>query len=170
MLARAASRPEGATIFAYSVRDPERYGVVEFDERDEPVSLVEKPRQPRSTFAVTGLYFYDAQVVQIAAELEPSPRGELEITDVNRRYLELGMLHVERFTRGFAWLDTGTPESLMQAANFIEAIEQRQGLKIACLEEIAFLRGFINAEQLERIAHSINNSYGGVSSRFVAPR
>ena len=160
MLARAAARPSGATIFAYSVRDPERYGVVEFDKDGSAISLAEKPAKPRSTFAVTGLYFYDSQVVQIASELKPSPRGELEITDVNRVYLEQDQLSVERFTRGFAWLDTGTPESLMQAANFIEAIEQRQGMKIACLEEIAYLRGYIDAAQLEQIGHSIKNSYG----------
>lgn len=160
MLSRAASRVEGATIFAYSVRDPERYGVVEFDTDGKPCSLVEKPKAPRSNYAVTGLYFYDSRVVEIASNLKPSARGELEITDVNRKYLELGALTVETFSRGFAWLDTGTPESLMQAANFIEAIEQRQGLKVACLEEVAFHRGFITGEQLERLAEELHNSYG----------
>lgn len=160
MLVRAASHTRGATVFAYQVGDPHRYGVVEFDAQGQAISLEEKPKQPRSNFAVTGLYFYDNQVVDIAANLKPSPRGELEITDVNREYLRRGELRVERFTRGFAWLDTGTPESLNQAANFIEAIEKRQGLKIACLEEVAFNKGFITAADLERIASKMNNSYG----------
>jgi glucose-1-phosphate thymidylyltransferase len=142
------------------VGDPHRYGVVEFDAQGQAISLEEKPKQPRSNFAVTGLYFYDNQVLDIAANLKPSARGELEITDVNREYLRRGELRVERFTRGFAWLDTGTPESLIQAANFIEAIEKRQGLKIACLEEVAFNKGFITAADLERIASKMNNSYG----------
>ncbi|MFT5528219.1 MAG: glucose-1-phosphate thymidylyltransferase, partial [Pirellulaceae bacterium] len=161
MLARAANQGEGATVFAYSVKDPERYGVVEFDAAGQAISLEEKPAKPRSNHAVTGLYFYDNEVLDIAANLQPSPRGELEITDVNREYLNRGKLRVERFSRGFAWLDTGTPESLMQAASFIEAIEQRQGLKVACLEEIAFFKGYIDAGQLKTLAEPVKkNSYG----------
>jgi glucose-1-phosphate thymidylyltransferase len=160
MLAEAAGRKEGATVFAYGVRDPQRYGVVEFDANGAAISLEEKPAQPRSNHAVTGLYFYDNQVLDIAANLEPSARGELEITDVNREYLKLEQLFVERFTRGFAWLDTGTPQSLMQAANYVEAIEQRQGLKIACIEEVAYHKGFIDAAQLRALADQMNNSYG----------
>jgi glucose-1-phosphate thymidylyltransferase len=160
MLQRAAAQAEGATVFAYVVKDPHRYGVVELDAQGQPQSLAEKPAQPRSNLAVTGLYFYDQQVLEIAAELRPSPRGELEITDVNRAYLKRGQLRVEVFTRGFAWLDTGTHESLLQAANFVQTIEQRQGLKIACLEEIAYYKGFITAEQLERLAHAQKNDYG----------
>ncbi|MDV3238820.1 MAG: glucose-1-phosphate thymidylyltransferase RfbA [Gammaproteobacteria bacterium] len=160
-LKRAAAMERGATVFAYRVRDPERYGVVEFDARGRAISIVEKPRQPRSHFAVTGLYFYDNQVVDIARSLKPSPRGELEITDVNRIYLEQDLLRVEQLGRGTAWLDTGTHESLLQAANFIEAIELRQGLKVACVEEIAYRMGYIDAEQLERLARPLNNSgYG----------
>jgi len=160
MLQRAAGRPAGATIFAYNVKDPERYGVVELDPRGNPLAIVEKPRQPKSNYAVTGLYFYDNQVVDIAADLKPSSRGELEITDVNRAYLDRGQLHVEIFSRGFAWLDTGTHESLLQAANFVETIEQRQGLKISCIEEIALYKGFIDRNQFERLARSQKNSYG----------
>ena len=160
LLKRVAARPAGATIFAYPVKDPERYGVVELDPQGRPVSIVEKPRQPPSNLAVTGLYFYDNRVVEIAAGLRPSGRGELEITEVNRVYLEQGELTVELFGRGFAWLDTGTHESLLQAANFVQTIEERQGLKIACLEEIALRKGFINAEQFERLARSLKSSYG----------
>ena len=159
-LRNAAARERGATVFGYQVRDPERYGVVEFDGGGRAVSLEEKPPKPKSSYAVTGLYFYDNQVLDIAAGLKPSARGELEITDVNREYLRRGQLRVERFTRGFAWLDTGTPESLLQAANFIEAIEQRQGLKVACLEEIGYLKQFITRDALRSLADSMNNSYG----------
>lgn len=160
MLRRAAGRAEGATVFAYPVRDPQRYGVVELDGQNRPVSIVEKPKQPRSNYAVTGLYFYDNDVLQIAAGLKPSARGELEITDVNQAYLQRGKLHVELLGRGFAWLDTGTHESLLQAANFVQTIEERQGLKIACIEEIALAKGFIDAAQLERLARAYNNQYG----------
>jgi glucose-1-phosphate thymidylyltransferase len=160
MLNRAASRREGATVFAYAVKSPERYGVVELDAQGRAISLEEKPVKPRSHLAVTGLYFYDNQVVDIAAELKPSARGELEITDVNREYLNRGQLHVESFSRGFAWLDTGTHESLLQASTFIETIELRQGLKVACLEEVAYHKGFITADQLEALAHSLPNAYG----------
>jgi len=160
MLARASGHETGATIFAYLVKEPQHYGVVEFDEAGKALSLEEKPKQPKSNYALTGLYFYDNQVVDIATNLKPSPRGELEITDVNKEYLRRGALRVEKFTRGFAWLDTGTPESLIQAANFIEAIENRQGLKVACLEEIAFNKGFIDEGQLEKLAGMLKNSYG----------
>jgi glucose-1-phosphate thymidylyltransferase len=160
MLAQAASLAAGATIFAYAVKDPERYGVVELDAEGMAVSLEEKPAKPKSPFAVTGLYFYDNQVLDVAAKLRPSPRGELEITDVNLEYLRRGLLHVEVFSRGFAWLDTGTHESLLQASNFIETIEQRQGLKIACVEEVAYLKGFIDGDQLEGLARPLKNGYG----------
>src|SRR6185295_14151085 len=156
----AASRERGATVFGYAVRDPERYGVVEFDQLGHVISLEEKPAQPRSRYAVTGLYFYDNQVMDIAAGLRPSARGELEITDVNIEYLQRKQLNVERFSRGFAWLDTGTPESLIQAANFVEAIEQRQGLKIACLEEIALHKGYITRDQLAALAAPMKSAYG----------
>jgi glucose-1-phosphate thymidylyltransferase len=160
-LRSAAGREAGATVFGYQVRDPERYGVVEFDAQGRAVSLEEKPTSPRSTYAVTGLYFYDNQVVDIAAHLAPSARGELEITDVNRRYLERGQLHVEKLGRGIAWLDTGTHESLMQASNYIQAIEDRQGLMVACLEEIAFRMGYISRDDLARLARSMETSAYG---------
>ncbi|MBA3658522.1 MAG: glucose-1-phosphate thymidylyltransferase RfbA [Gemmatimonadales bacterium] len=151
-LKRAAGRTEGATIFGYHVQNPGAYGVVEFDSAGSPVSIIEKPARPRSNYAVTGLYYYDNRVVDIARGIRPSSRGELEITDVNTAYLELGALTVERLGRGTAWLDTGTHESLLQAGLFIETIEQRQGLKIACPEEIAFRMGYIEAEQVARLA------------------
>jgi glucose-1-phosphate thymidylyltransferase len=161
LLERAASQPNGATVFAYHVRDPERYGVVELDAGGQPISIVEKPTQPRSSYAVTGLYFYDNEVVSIAASLKPSGRGELEITDVNAEYLRRGALRVELMGRGFAWLDTGTFASLQQASSFIQVIEERQGLKVACPEEIAYRRGFIDAEQLRKSAEPMrNNEYG----------
>ena len=160
-LANAVKRDQGASVFAYRVQDPERYGVVEFDKSGKAVSIEEKPEQPRSHYAVTGLYFYDNRVVDIAANLKPSPRGELEITDVNKIYLEKNSLNVEILSRGTAWLDTGAHESLFQASTFIETIEQRQGLKIACLEEIAFRMGYINASQLESLAAPLRkNGYG----------
>jgi glucose-1-phosphate thymidylyltransferase len=160
MLAAATNRPEGGTVFTYIVKDPQRYGVLEIDKSGRPVSLEEKPVEPKSHFAVTGLYFFDNRVLDIAAGLKPSARGETEIVDIIRAYLDLGQLHVQQLGRGFAWLDTGTHESLMQAGAFIETIEQRQGLKIACLEEVALLKGFITAGQLEKLAAPMNNSYG----------
>ena len=160
MLNRACNQNVGATVFAYRVKDPQRYGVVEFDSQGQVLSIDEKPAQPKSQYAITGLYFYDNQVVDIAAALKPSSRGELEITDVNRVYLNHNQLRVDVFSRGFAWLDTGTTESLTQATNYVETIESRQGLKIACLEEIAYRMGFITAEQVEQLAAKIPNNYG----------
>lgn len=160
-LRSAAGRTSGATVFAYRVRDPERYGVVEFDSSGRAVGIEEKPSAPKSPFAVTGLYFYDNRVLDIAASLRPSARGELEITDVNRQYLERGELHVERLARGIAWLDTGTHASLTQASSFIQALEERQGLMVACLEEIAYRMNYINAAELEQLARAMEtSSYG----------
>jgi len=167
-LRRAASRATGATVFAYRVRDPERYGVVEFDANGRAASLEEKPAQPRSLYAVTGLYFYDHAVVDIAAGLKPSARGELEITDVNLAYLRAGALHVEKLGRGIAWLDTGTHEAVLQASTFIQAIEERQGLKVACLEEIALRMGYISKAEVCRIAATMPHSgYGQYLLRVV---
>ncbi|MBA5607666.1 glucose-1-phosphate thymidylyltransferase RfbA [Duganella sp. FT3S] len=161
LLRHAASRSEGATVFAYHVTDPERYGVVEFDGERRAVSIEEKPLQPKSNYAVTGLYFYDRQVCDIAAKIKPSARGELEITDVNRAYLDAGQLNVEVMGRGMAWLDTGTHESLLDASQFIATIERRQGLKVACPEEIAYRKGYIDAAQLRRLAEPLKkNQYG----------
>ncbi len=160
-LREAAARETGATVFGYQVRDPERYGVVEFDRNGRAVSLEEKPVQPKSSYAVTGLYFYDNQVVDFASQLQPSARGELEITDVNRAYLDRGLLHVEKLARGIAWLDTGTHESLIQASNYIQAIEERQGLMVACLEEIAYRMGYISAADLQRLARAMQSSTYG---------
>ncbi len=160
-LDNAVSRKDGATVFGYWVKDPQRYGVVSFDKSGKALDIVEKPATPKSNYAVTGLYFYDNQVTDIAAGLKPSARGELEITDVNLAYLKMGDLRVEKLSRGIAWLDTGTHESLMQASNYIETIEARQGLKIACVEEIAFRKGYINAAQVEKLARPLlKNAYG----------
>jgi glucose-1-phosphate thymidylyltransferase len=161
MLAAAAERKSGATVFAYHVRDPERYGVVTFDKNERPVSIEEKPKRPRSNWAITGLYFFDNDVVRYASAVKPSTRGELEITDLQMRYLTAGRLHVERMGRGFAWLDTGTFESLIDAAGFVQTLERRQGMKVACLEEIAFRQGFIDREQILGLAKSLQKSgYG----------
>jgi glucose-1-phosphate thymidylyltransferase len=166
-LQRVCGQASGATVFAYPVKDPERYGIVEFDPHGEVLSIEEKPAVPKTHYAVTGLYFYDNQVGEIAAGLKPSPRGELEITDVNKAYLARGQLRVEVLSRGFAWLDTGTTESLMQAANYVEAIQSRQGLNIACIEEVAYRMGFITAEQVERLAGKIPNDYGSYLKEIV---
>jgi glucose-1-phosphate thymidylyltransferase len=169
MLKRAAALTRGATVFGYSVTDPERYGVVEFDTAGRAVSLEEKPARPKSNYAVTGLYFYDNSVLDIAASLKPSARGELEITDVNRIYLERGLLTVEKMGRGIAWLDTGTHESLLQASEFVHVIETRQGFKISCPEEIAFRQGYISAAQLEALAKPLTKSnYGQYLLRIAA--
>jgi glucose-1-phosphate thymidylyltransferase len=168
-LKAAAARDRGATVFAYHVKDPERYGVVEFDAAGRAVSIVEKPARPASNYAVTGLYFYDNRVLDIAAALAPSPRGELEISDVNARYLADGQLQVERFGRGIAWLDTGTHESLLQASMFIEAIESRQGLKVCCPEEIAFRSGWIGRNELQALAAPLaKTGYGAYLERLLA--
>ena len=171
LLASATARTQGATVFAYHVNDPERYGVVEFDPSMRALSIEEKPPQPKSPWAVTGLYFYDGQVVDIAANLKPSPRGELEITDVNRVYLERGQLSVEIMGRGFAWLDTGTPDSLLEAAEFVRTLEKRQGFKIACPEEIAFDQGFIDRVQMETLVSALGKSdYGRYLRNMVLER
>jgi glucose-1-phosphate thymidylyltransferase len=161
LLREAAAQERGATVFGYYVRDPERYGVVEFDKDKQAVSIEEKPPRPKSNYAVVGLYFYDNHVVEIAENLEPSPRGEYEISDVNREYLRRGQLKVQLMGRGYAWLDTGTHDSLLEASNFVKAIEDRQGLKIACIEEIAWRQGFINSDQLKTLAQPLLKSgYG----------
>lgn len=160
-LQNAAAQPQGATVFGYQVRDPQRYGVVEFDAEGRAIGLEEKPVQPKSSFAVTGLYFFDNQVIEIARNLKPSARGELEITDVNLEYLRRGQLRVERLGRGIAWLDTGTHESLVQASNFIQAVEERQGLMVGCLEEIAYRMHYITAEDLARLARAMRGSTYG---------
>ena len=168
MLRRASARTQGATVFAYHVHDPERYGVVEFDAQRRAISIEEKPRAPRSAYAVTGLYFYDEQVGDIAADIRPSARGELEITEVNARYLQQGALEVEILGRGYAWLDTGTHDSLMEAGQFIATLEKRQGLKVACPEEIAFRAGWIDAAALERLAQPmLKNGYGQYLMRLL---
>jgi len=170
-LRAAAERPSGARVFAYAVNDPERYGVVEFDKNGKALSIEEKPRQPKSRYAVTGLYFFDNQVVEIASHLKPSARGELEITDVNREYLRRGQLEVIVMGRGMAWLDTGTHEALMEAALFIQTLEKRQGLMVACPEEIAYRSGYITAQQLEAIAQPMrNNSYGAYLLQLLQER
>ncbi len=168
LLHRATARHDGATVFGYWVKDPERYGVVEFDEAGRPVGLEEKPAEPKSSYAITGLYFYDNRVLDLAAELAPSDRGELEITDLNRKYLSAGNLHVEKMGRGIAWLDTGTHDALMQASSFIQAIEERQGLQVACLEEIAWRMGYIAKSDVVRIANSMAKSnYGQYLHRIL---
>jgi glucose-1-phosphate thymidylyltransferase len=168
LFASAAARSEGATVFAYHVLDPERYGVVEFDDQMRALSIEEKPVAPRSNWAVTGLYFYDGRAVELARTLKPSPRGELEITDLNRLYLEQGTLSVEIMGRGYAWLDTGTPDSLIEAAEFVRTLEKRQGFKIACPEEIAYLQGFIDVGQLETLADRLGKSNYGQYLRRIA--
>lgn len=168
MLQRAANKKTGATVFGYHVHDPERFGVVEFDDQMKAISIEEKPAQPKSNYAVTGLYFYDNQVIEIAKNIQPSERGELEITDVNKAYLEAGALEVEVMGRGYAWLDTGTHESLLEAGTFIETIEKRQNLKVACLEEIAYRMGYITREQLIELAQPLKkNEYGQYMLRLA---
>ncbi len=169
-LQNAAKLKDGATIFGYYVKDPERYGVVNFDEADRVLDIEEKPLQPKSNYAVVGLYFYDRQICDIAREIKPSARGELEITSVNNAYLKMGKLRVEKLGRGTAWLDTGTHESLLQAGNFIETIENRQGLKVACLEEIAYQQGYISAEDVLRMAHELSKTEYGQYLKSVIAR
>ena len=167
-LAGAVARKEGATVFAYHVSEPSAYGVVKFDEADRPVDIVEKPKQFLSNWAVTGLYFYDNEVLDIAAGLKPSPRGELEITDVNRRYMAMKKLHVVKLGRGYAWLDTGNPEALLEAAEFVRSVQNRQGLLVGCPEEAAYLQGFITADQLRTLAAKYSNSaYGNYLLRLI---
>lgn len=169
MMQTAQKRQEGATVFGYWVKDPQHYGVAEFDGNDKVVSVEEKPQQPKSHYAITGLYFYDKQVVDIAGSIKPSHRGELEITDVNRVYLEQSQLSVERMSRGFAWLDTGSHDSLLDAANFIETIQKRQGLMVCCPEEIAFTKGWISTTDVEKLAHTLKkNEYGQYLTRMIA--
>jgi glucose-1-phosphate thymidylyltransferase len=171
LLQKAADRKSGATVFAYPVKDPERYGVVEFDKHGKAVSIEEKPRQPKSRYAVVGVYFYDNQVLDIAAGLRPSARGELEITDVNRAYLQRGALEVVPMGRGMAWLDTGTHDTLLEASHFIETIERRQGLKVSCPEEVAYRKGFITAEQVRELAKPLQkNGYGEYLLRMLEER
>jgi glucose-1-phosphate thymidylyltransferase len=171
LLKNANARTEGASVFAYHVHDPERYGVVDFDKSQRALSIEEKPKQPKSNYAVTGLYFYDTQVCDIAADLKPSPRGELEITDLNNKYLQKGQLNVEIMGRGFAWLDTGTHESLLEAATFISTLQKRQGLMVACPEEIAYRKGFITAAQLKKLATSLQKTaYGQYLLRLLTDR
>ena len=169
MMQTAQKRQEGATVFGYWVKDPQHYGVAEFDDNDKVVSVEEKPEQPKSHYAITGLYFYDNQVVDIAGSIKPSHRGELEITDVNRIYLEQSQLSVERMSRGFAWLDTGSHDSLLDAANFIETIQKRQGLMVCCPEEIAFTKGWISTTDVEKLAHTLKkNEYGQYLTRMIS--
>jgi glucose-1-phosphate thymidylyltransferase len=168
MLERAASRSEGATIFGYPVINPRHYGVVEFDSDGRVISVEEKPKNPKSDFAIPGLYFYDSCVVEMARDLRPSKRGELEITDLNRAYLERGLLHVEQLSRGFAWLDAGTHDTLLDAGNFVATLEKRQGFKICCIEEIAFRMGFIDRAQLANLATQFPNEYGDYLRRLLA--